>query len=803
MFKFRNIAIIVIAMLVLLLIFSACGRKGSLETNIKPTINITSYEGVEELALIDSIQPASFQQKIYWEASDEDGIVEKYAFRVVDKDMLPFSNIQGDAIGTPGYEIVDDYGWVYHYQTGADETIPLELSDSKTIWTDQVYAIINFPANQDGDSTDVTSVFEVKCKDNFPEECEESAIKYFHVNSLKPLCTVGSTKGDISGNTIGTGIVFSFNIIDDDQFVGSIPDYFLFKLEKKDLLGGLITGEEGYPDIVWSTKYERNIGEYEVTLDDYEGLRAALKLNNIENGIPQDSTYITAWAVDLAGIFSEPTTISFVVKEGFYPGTLIYNGIKQGTIEPGNNLFVLGANHFVTYIDASLGRLIPSVMTSEGAHYSTPFWISKNAEYTVIHSNDMKIYMKWGYYGEYQNNSPNPPNKKNANVLDERTGSKYFSEIRFYDLRMDGEAYYYAPLPASEFNILDEETGKEWLRIPVSHTIAQETIITGLSPGVHRFEVRAVDLQNVPDKTPTEFVFNLFEPIPASEKEGILILDDSDNHSMISPEAYVDSLYQEYYFEDYTGRVDFLDRKWLVDNILSSKFHFDKAEFCPTDLQSYKTIIYHSDQPINLGSFQKEYDVINLYLKGGGNLVLSIGANLKTVVLRDVRNWAFPLLDRYFGVDGSDEESILILEKNGVTALEPSFINLPYFVKAIPDNGFTEEIDLMIPSFHPFVNIHPFLQIPVNAIGPVAYFDESKLDENTTVIYRFGCVPAGDGPLDPSNFEYNTYNEQPVGLKRQVGESKCYVFSFPLSYMEPIQVKEMSSQISDETEMAQ
>jgi hypothetical protein len=326
MFKFKNIAIIVIVMLVLLLIFSACGRKGSLETNIKPTINITSYEGVEEPALIDSIQPASFQQKIYWEASDEDGVVEKYAFRVVDKDMQPFKNIQGDIIGTPGYEFVDENGWIYHYQTGADETIPLELSDSKTIWTDQVYAIINFPANQDGDSTDVTSVFEVKCIDNSNEVCEESAIKYFHVNSLKPSCHIESTKGDIAGNTIGTGIVFSFNIIDKDQFVGSIPDYFLFKLEKKDLLGGLITGEEGYPDIVWSTKYERNICEYEVTLDDYEGLRAALKLNNIENSIPQDSTYITAWAVDLAGIVSEPTTISFIVKEGFYPGTLIYNG---------------------------------------------------------------------------------------------------------------------------------------------------------------------------------------------------------------------------------------------------------------------------------------------------------------------------------------------------------------------------------------------------------------------------------------------------------------------------------------------
>ena len=281
-----------------------------------------------------------------------------------------------------------------------------------------------------------------------------------------------------------------------------------------------------------------------------------------------------------------------------------------------------------------------------------------------------------------------------------------------------------------------------------------------------------------------------------------MILDDSDEHSMISPEAYVDSLYQEYYFEDYTGRVDFQDRVWLAENIKSSKFHFDHAEFCPTDLQSYKTVIYHSDNP-TLSSFAKEYDVINLYLKGGGNLVFSIGANLKIKVLVGVREQSFPILDRYFGIDSSDLESILILEKDGTTALEPPFFNLPYFIKAIPDNGFTEEIDLMIPSFHPFVNEHPILHIEVNAIGPVAYFDESKLDDNTTVIYRFGCVSAGDGILDPSNFEYNTYNEQPMGLKRQVGESKCYIFSFPLSYMEPAQVKDLLNQIIEEIEMAQ
>ncbi|MCK4654321.1 MAG: hypothetical protein KAU01_07745, partial [Candidatus Cloacimonetes bacterium] len=269
MFRLKKTMILLTTLTVIILIIGACGRKGTMYLNKLPTIMITSYEGVTESTVIDSTNPVSFQQKIYWEASDEDGVVENYAFRVVDKDF-DFENNEGNTIATPGYEVVDEDGWAYHYLPGADEAIPLEITEAKSIWTNQVYAVINFPANEDGDSTNVTSIFEVKCKDNREDECEDTAKKYFHVNSEKPKCTVGSTKGDIHEKTIGTGVIFSFNILDNDQFVGSVPDHFKFKLERRDLASNLIPESEGgYPDVIWSTEYEPKIKEYLTTLDDF------------------------------------------------------------------------------------------------------------------------------------------------------------------------------------------------------------------------------------------------------------------------------------------------------------------------------------------------------------------------------------------------------------------------------------------------------------------------------------------------------------------------------------------------------
>jgi predicted small lipoprotein YifL len=787
MSKIRN-ALIIIMLAIIVFAISACERKGALYQNQPPQIQITSYEGVDSLNTAQVANSTIFQQKIYWEAHDSDGVVKNYAFRILKEDGTPYLNEFGDPIGVPGYAVVDEDGWVYHYQPGADESIPLEATTQKTIWTDQVYAVINFPANVDGDSAQVVSLFEVKCIDDRGDENVQPAIRYFKSHSYKPGLNVGSNRGDINGKVVGTGMVLSFTIMDDDPFVDTEADFFLFKLEKRTLNGLVISEADGgyTADQWWSTKYETNKYQYLITLDDFDGTRAALKTNNFLGGAPVDSTYIVAKVIDIAGIVSEEKVIGFAVKEGFYPNTIIYNGQTQNGAASGNNIFLLGQNHFVTYIDGALGQLIPSIMTTEGTHYSTPFFISKDGEYSAVHSNDLRIYMHWGYAKEYDGNSPG--NKSVGTVNDEITGQNYFSEIKYYDIRLDGEPYYYAPLPASQYNVIDEDTGKEWLRVPVSQSIAQKTVLTGLAPGVHKIEVRAVDLQDVADKTPSTFIFRLFEMIPASQKEGVLVIDDSPNNSS-APDDLLDGYYsKEGFFAGYDGIVDVLDRSELESTVWIN-LHWSKDVLCPSDLQHYKTVVYYADSPNEGNNFWKEYDVLNLYLRNGGNMIVSGGKNLSTNVQTNLVNQSFPILQTYFGIP-MQKTAIAVVESNGEQA---SFLNLQYFLgaNADPASGFNQQIDLQLPSFYNLVNMH-------NALGPVAYFKESSLLTGTDVIYRFICREPEDEPNRPSQAEFDFYTGQPVGLRRITANSKCYIFGFPLSYMVVDQVNALMIDILNE-----
>ena len=79
---FKTIKFIMI--LCLLISLFSCGRKGSYYPNHKPFVRITSFEGVDDIENIsDSI---FFQQKIYWDGHDDNGVVYGFAFRILDED---------------------------------------------------------------------------------------------------------------------------------------------------------------------------------------------------------------------------------------------------------------------------------------------------------------------------------------------------------------------------------------------------------------------------------------------------------------------------------------------------------------------------------------------------------------------------------------------------------------------------------------------------------------------------------------------------------------------------------------------
>ena len=791
MFKMRYVLLIVL-LLSLVFIFSACGRKGELSINELPVVEITSYEG--DTTSVD-LSVISFQQKIYWSGYDPDGVVEGYAFRIIGENENPITTPWHDVI-VEDAENPDENGWIYHYLPGADESTPLAETEARSIWTDQVYAVINFPANLDGDSLTTTSIFEIKCVDS---DGDESAVvrKYYQAISNKPTCNGNSSQGTINGKNIGTGIVFNFKIGDNDQFIeGDKAAYFDFKLEKIDQNGEVIPVEEGgYPDNPsapdggwWTTNGQNNIHDYFVCLDDENGTRPALLLNSVT---AHDSTRLISKAIDLAGIESDESITTFFVKEGFYPGTLIYSGLYQPGHSQSNDILALGRNHFTVY--NTMNQVIPSVYTSEGERFSTHMWVDKNGELTCLYSVDLKIYMHWGYYGEYEQSNPNLVKK--SFIFDEETGTNYFTEIKYFDVRLDGEAFYYAPLPSEENNFVDPD-GTEWLRIPANHDIAQNVIVTGLEPGTHRFEVRAVDLQNVADETPSNLIFKVILPIIAEEKEGILVLDDTRSHNMYSPEAYVDSLYStDYYFQNYDGTVDVFDRLELNASAWNGISVPNREHvFSPTDLQNYKTVIYFSDRPTDASNFEKEYNPLYLYLRGGGNLILSGGANLNGVTSDLAR---IPILDTYFGIQTDEEDAIVAHNNVWVTGANGK----RYFVNAV-NNGSGENISILEPHFNDYVtdNPNPLIDDTTLAIAPVSYFNKDLLRDGVEAIYTFGCKAYGDGNIAPTEAGYNFLIEQPVAIKKQTNESKCYLFGFPLSYMNPADVETMLMQIIDEIE---
>ncbi|MBN2460102.1 MAG: hypothetical protein JXB60_00725, partial [Candidatus Cloacimonetes bacterium] len=520
MFKLKNYFILITLIIIFTLFINACGRKGKYEPDQPPIINITSYTGVDS-SQIDTQEeldewlanPTSFQQIIWWSAYDTDGVIEGYAFRVSIWD----DELRGYVpVAVPGFDYINPEGWAYHYEVGADVNIPMDNPNANiTIWSQLLHATINFPADGEVltdefgnpvyqevlDGADsvlvykpVRSLFEVKCIDDSGLE-SEIAEKHFNSESSAPKIIISSSQGDIDGETVGTGLIIEFTILDFDPLVEAEADRFEFMLLKKDAITNEIIpdAEENYG--VWYTvPGDDDRGQAILTNTGYT--EPAIIPNTFdENDVPLDSTLIVAKAYDIAGIVSREDTISFVVKEGFHPGTFIYTGKYQN----GNDVWILGDNHFVTYQDGQINRVIPNVLRPDGNHFSTPFWINLAGDYTAINSDDLNIYMHWGWFGEFKLNDPRE-RILNA-VKDEETGALYFSEIIYFDLRLDGAPFVYPPLPAEWFNITDDD-GTEWLRVPIFYEIGQNAVLYDLASGEHTFEVRAVDLQLIPDPTP-------------------------------------------------------------------------------------------------------------------------------------------------------------------------------------------------------------------------------------------------------------------------------------------------------------
>jgi len=754
----------------LILFISGCSKNHPTSCNGDTDNLIVISFTYEKVINENNSQEYTYTQGITWKALIEDEPLFAYRITTTDGEL-------------PANILTDSNGWVYQN----------EPEEESTIWTDKTELEISFNS-VNGVLEHIITEFEVK----FLHDGQESEIvsaSFFDFREIGTILT--TTGGDCNGHTTGTGLIFLISEKILDIFVdGLYADHFMYRLNIISEIDSTLINE----------------GEWFNSINCEDIRRVELNSNTIPSLVPNEEGELTqfeTYIVTRSGFADEdnPAIANFKVQEGFYPNTIVYNGLEQNGVYTGNDTWALGENHFITYIEYNLGIMPPYVVTEDGYHFATAFWIDKNEDYVLIGSEDLQIFLHFGWQGEYQNNSPRPPNILQNVVLDDLTGSPYFSDIKYFDMRLDGEPFEYASLPASVYNIIDNN-GTEWLRVPIEHEIAQHITLTGLSYGEHTFTARAVDLQLAVDETPAEFTFMVFEPVPSGEKEGIIILDDTPYHPSFSPEELIDELYLEF-LSDYNGPIENLDRHELQNTVWIPELHFYKDVFSPTDLQSYELVIYHSDSPTQDCKFAREYDVLNIYLSLGGNLVFSGGANLM-FVQTDCYYWNFPLLEKYFGIPLSNINAIDIVRFEEFTPLEPPFFNLQFFVEALAENGFVENIDLQIPSFNPMVNYQPILQDTVNALGPVALFE--NYDSAAEEIFGFGCrqpeagtnFPQWDDIDDedhyPSENQFNIYNGKSVALKKITEKNKCYIFGFPLAYMEPGDVRTMLNQIITEIE---
>ncbi len=774
---------LIIILVMALLLVLGCGKQGSRFPNQLPSIRITSFEGYDpDNPFTDSTAVTSFQQKIFWHATDPDGVITGFAYRIINEAGDPISTAGNAFVDTDGAvtppEVLEKFGagWVLHYKTGADQDLSLnDPAAKRTIWSTQKYATVNFlAATAEGIPDTTISRFEVICIDNRGDVCETLAYRRFKSTSGTPTCFVSTTRGDPNGGQVGTGIRLSFTLDDTDPFIQPKAWYYKFKVQKVSNASNAVIPDSTYDVNAWYTTRDlADVNRYLLTKYTTPRLTSDFDAQNVN--VQVSYTRVVASVIDMAGIHSEPDTITFAVKEGFHPGTLVY--MKR--------TYALGTNHCVDYVDESTSEVWPYTIVNDEQLFATNFFKDINEDYTLVHSQNLKSWIRWGWHGEYALQTAggstittdDPYDKKVDELLDEDTDTNYYSEITHFDLRLNGEPYNYPPLKDSIH--IDPGTLKRWLRVPVNSSLGQTIVLANLPINTpenpyHLFEVRAVDLQNEIDPTPYEFKFKIAPPIPKEQKQGVLVIDDDEPSNNFSPGAIVDSLWNSYFDgTSYTPTIVHYKNEMFADS--------KQRKLALSDLQHYKLVIFHSERPDKTPNIIYENDGINLYLRQGGNMAITMTGQGSQGINAFVRNGQ-KTLNRFFGVPYLYD----------IVQCITAFSNA-YFIKAVGQEvgGYTyPDADVNISGFNNVVNTY-------HGLYSVSYFPTFLT--GTNVLYKFGCKPTNYQYYPPSQANFNLLNNQPVALRKATENNKCYLIGFPLTYMETEDAAAIVNRILTET----
>nr|MDK2851120.1 hypothetical protein [Candidatus Cloacimonadota bacterium] len=803
--KSSKLLAIILILAVAALFVTGCGKSGSRFENQLPSISITSFEGWSDDNVpsnIDTTQVEfTFQQKIFWHANDPDGVITGYAFRVLDENRQP--------IATPGYQYIaraedglipDEMlstlgdGWVIHYLPSADQSMPLDDPETdRSIWTNQKYAVINFPAaDENGEPTPTLSFFEVVAIDNRGAVTPVPAWRKFRTNSVKPICNVSTTKGNPDGGDVGSGITLRFTMhypSNAGMIVDAIPFKYEFRMMKVyDDSGEIVPGSM----TEWiSTEGQERINEYKLTRRTTPALSY-----DYENGNTNTTTKIEARVTDLAGVVSDVETtdpVLFKVKPGFRPMTQLYS----------KKILALGRNHFEDRHDDTTPEELPYSIDDGQQHFAAPLFKNMQNRFTVVYSENLKVYVRWGWWGEYGKEEStgtitypldDPYIKKVDTVLSEPNpeigyggGENYYGEITHFDVRYDGQPYYFPPFAES---IHTDDDGTQWLRLPLYSPLRQSIVLTGnqLTPGEHVFTVRCVDSQDEVSLYPAELVFTVEPYKSPSQRNGLLIIDDDTDNQNLSPEAIVNNKYAQ--MSGDIENVDFVKYNGTEEGNRTYR-DIRNRHLAFSDLQNYKMVIYHADNPAQGGSIENEIDGLSLYLRNGGALVISHTSQFASKSTTISTKRGFTLLNLL----GLPEQPTMVAGPSNPA-------QGPFFLTAVGMSGYPN-LDLQY-SNHPSGNGNNSFSQAVeyfHGFSSVAYHKLLGGVPNITgeAIYSYGCKPIDYVAYPPSEEQFNNLNGKIVGT-RKINEngSRAYIFTFPLSYMEETEAKVMINKIWSE-----
>lgn len=803
--KSIKLLFVIVMTLIAMLMVVGCGKSGNRFANLAPTIKITSFEGWDSTyvaAGYDTTLTYTYQQRVYWHATDPDGTIAGYAFRVLDDDNNP--------VATPGYHYIDQAGeitppellaigsgWVIHYLPGANRDLALDdPAASRTIWTSQKYAVINFPsADANGNPITKFNRFEVVAIDNRGAVTAQAAWRNFKTISARPKCTISTTKGNPDGEQVGAGIKLQFSMPDEDYvpFIEPVPFKYEFQMMKTDTTDvNIIPGSQtawiptDSPD-----NLTEKINEFLLTKD----TNPVLSYDYDDNGRLFRKTRIIARVTDMAGVVSVPdtnTVISFSVKQGFRPRSVIYP----------TKTYAVGLNHYEDWGDDSTEEILPSTSSQGYVRYATPFFKDANGQLTAVHSSNLKVWIRWGWWGEYANMAgdnaiptEDPYSKKVDVVLDRTTNENYFSEITHFDLRYDDDYYRYPPYANS---IHTDGDGKKWMRIPVNSPLGQTVVLTGgqlpvpedSAPGKHTFEIRVVDLQGETDPNPATFEFYLHKYIEPQDRSGILVIDDDKHQATFAPDELLDTKYANM-LSDYTGTITTITRPADPASGTNPSEDTRGRALAFSDLQKYKLIIYHNDNSQDPGNLFNDVDGLALYMLKGGNLVISHTHLLSSVLAAVSKDGARHTFLRYIGLPDIP---------NLPYPNTPNPANWYYFQEAVAATSGFANIDLQfgdVPAFNSVVQSR-------EGLATLTVFDNVTIPTSTPLhggetLFKYGCKPTAYPTSPPTATQFENLNNKVVAYKRvNTNNSRAYIFGFPLSYMVDSQTKATLNSIINE-----